>query len=126
VYFTTDRELARAYAQSLTVLSRGHGSLYRVEPIGTTVRVPDYFDPAPAISFCSRCARLVGVEEDPVSPMTREEVGDAFGRYQFWAGPEPYCDPDGTVRPGPSLRAEGWTFEAFAFLPKWTWREDLW
>jgi len=125
VYFTTDRDLARAYAQSLKV-DGGNGALFRVVPHGVPVRDPDYLDPAPAISFMARRANIVAVEEQEVTSMAEEEIGRAFGRYQFWAPNEPYCRPDGTVRPGPSLRAEGWTPDSFALLPKWTRRENLW
>lgn len=127
VYFTTDELLARAYAQTLRVAESGtSGTLYRIEPLGTVERDPDYGDPSPAISFMADRARIVEVIEENVTSLSTEQVGEAFGRFQFWPGPEPYCAPDGTVRPGSGLRDEGWTFEAFALLPRWTPFGDLW
>ncbi|MDO5619747.1 hypothetical protein [Kocuria sp.] len=125
VYFTTDELLARAYAQTLRV-GGGPGTLYRVEPIGPVERDPDYRAPCPAISFMADRARIVKVVEENVTSLSAEQVGEAFGRFQFWPGPEPYCAPDGTVRPSPSLRDEGWTYEVFALLPRWTPLKDLW
>jgi len=124
VYFTTDRELARAYAQSLKVLGVGTGSLYRVEPLGAVVRDPDYPDPAPAISFGAPRARVTLVEQRSVTGMTETEIGRAFARYQYWAPNDPLCDADGTTRPG-GYTAEGWTAEAFALLPPWTRHEKI-
>lgn len=126
VYFTTDELLARAYAQTLRVAGRGTGSLYRVEPLSAVERDPDYSEPSPAISFMADRARIVAVIEENLTSLSTEQVGEAFGRFQFWPGPEPYCAPDGTVRPGPGLRDEGWTYEAFALLPRWTPFDDLW
>lgn len=126
VYFTTDELLARAYAQTLRAAGRGTGTLYKVEPLGEVERDPDYGEPSPAISFMADRARIVAVVEENVTSLTSEQVGEAFGRFQFWPGPEPYCAPDGTVRPGPGLRDEGWTYGAFALLPRWTLFEELW
>lgn len=126
VYFTTDELLGRAYAQTLRVAGGGRGTLYKVEPVGRVERDPDYSDPSPAISFMVDRARIVEVVEENVTSLSTEQVGEAFGRFQFWPGPEPYCAPDGTIRPGPGLRDEGWTYEAFALLPRWTSFDDLW
>ncbi|WP_439690448.1 hypothetical protein ACRQ4C_05805 [Curtobacterium sp. SP.BCp] len=129
VFFTSDQDLAYAYAQTLrhlTPTGPRSGALYEVVPLGPVAIDPDYAGLTPAFSFTTPRARITKVVADPATAMTPAEIGRAFGQYQYWAPGEPFLEADGTPRPGPSLRAEGWTPEAFALLPKWVQQDHLW
>jgi hypothetical protein len=129
VFFTTDRDLAYAYAQTLRHLTPAGprpGALYEVVPLGPVAIDPDYAGLTPAVSFTTPRARITAVVADPATALTQAQIGRAFGQYQYWVPGEPFLEADGTPRPGPSLRSEGWTPEAFALLPRWVRRDHLW
>jgi hypothetical protein len=106
VYFTTDRELARAFA--CTVSS---GALYRVQPLGS-VEVDDDFA---GVSWKAPGARIVAVEEEPVTLTAAERV-QRFAPYMFWPNGEPIYDKDGRFLVSSQLRADGLTQQ---------WADDL-
>ncbi|MET0887792.1 MAG: NAD(+)--rifampin ADP-ribosyltransferase [Mycetocola sp.] len=78
VYFTTDRQLARAYA-SLMTEGLGHGALYRVAPVGDTEADPDF----PAAGFQARSAFILEVEECDTL-LSPSEAGRARQPYTTW------------------------------------------
>jgi hypothetical protein len=83
VYFTTDRELARAWCV------RSNGALLRVEPVGTVEADPDF----PGTSFSAEQAVVLGVQECPVK-MRHLEARKAFAAYD----PDSF-DELGYIRP---------------------------
>ncbi len=84
VYFTTDRELARAWC------ARSKGALLRVDPVGPVEPDPDH----PPTSFSASQAVVVDVIEHPVT-MSVLAVRKAFAAYQ----PPGSYDEKGFIRP---------------------------
>ncbi|WP_131812533.1 hypothetical protein [Mycolicibacterium fortuitum] len=101
VYFTTDRELARAWCV------RSKGALLRVEPVGPIEPDPDF----PGTSFSAAQAVVIDVAEQPVT-MSQLSARKAFAAYQ----PESF-DEKGFIRPAQRLAdifaAAGRTSAAF-------------
>ena len=87
VYFTTDRELARAWCV------RSNGALLRVEPAGPIEPDPDF----PGISFSAAQAVVVDVVEHPVT-MSQLAARKAFAAYQADS-----FDEKGFIRPAQRL-----------------------
>lgn len=87
VYFTTDRELARAWC------TRSHGALLRVAPEGPVDADPDF----PGTSFSAKQAVVVEVAEAHVS-MRHLEARRAFAAYD----PTSF-DENGYIRPAERL-----------------------
>lgn len=67
VYLTTDRELAKAYANSWTLMpfkgNGSHGALYVARPVGLLENDPDL----PGISFQCAAAEIISVYDPAVS-----------------------------------------------------------
>lgn len=116
VYFTTDRELARAFC--CTLAGGVRGTLYRVEPIGPVVPDPD-FD-GHDVSFSARGAVIVDVDEVDVT-LTPTERAARFGLYMAWPSREPMYDATGRFLLSAEQRARGVTQEwADSRFARWT------
>jgi hypothetical protein len=105
VYFTTDRELARAFCCTIPGV---RGTLYRVDPIGPIAPDPD-FD-RHDVSWSAGGAVIVDVEEVGVT-LTPTERAARFGRYMAWPSREPMYDADGRFLVSSEQRAAGLTQE---------------
>jgi hypothetical protein len=118
VYFTTDREMARAFGWLYQVDGTPSGALYRVEPIGTIEPDPDYS--RHDVSWCAPGARIVAVEEECVD---LDEYGatERIGPYWTWKGGGSMYDVNGRFLPSPRMLALGITADWLAarFRP-WT------
>ncbi|MFB2598740.1 hypothetical protein ACEXQE_13180 [Herbiconiux sp. P17] len=118
VYFTTDLDLARAFANSF---GSSQGWVYRVRPIGPVEIDTDF---PGGISFRAPLAEITRVENDRVS-MTLEEQTRIFGPIQIWHGGGRYFDEKGIVQPSIPMERAGWTPAALELLPAWTPLERL-
>ena len=121
VYFTTDRELARAYAWRSALRPEATGSLYRVIPVGIPEIDPDYAHHAEAnLSFQCAAIVIVAVEEAPVV-MTQTEATAAAGRYMTWDDGRPMYDSDGYFIPSTETLRNGLTHaDARRLWAPWT------
>lgn len=99
VYFASERDFARSFASqteitmpSGTVISRG--TLYRVEPVGPVDEDPDFA--GRGVSWCSRRATVVDVEEVDVRMRSRDATR-AVGQYSEWDDGRPMYQDDGRL-----------------------------
>ncbi|MDQ1717323.1 MAG: hypothetical protein QOF92_933 [Pseudonocardiales bacterium] len=85
VYFTSDRELARAWA----VVGCGGGTLYRVRPVPpSSLEVdPDY----PDGGFSARRAEVLDVVETTIA-MSDDQAHHIASRHQTWSDLSPMYD----------------------------------
>ena len=114
VYFTTDRELARAWAMHLEI--EGGGSLYRVRPAqpSSLEPDPDYL----GVGFSARRAVVLEVVEDLVV-MDDEEARRITGQYYVWEDGSPIYDLDGYMLPPPAARDAGAPAAAYRHFGRW-------
>ncbi|MBN3458385.1 hypothetical protein JNN96_30555 [Mycobacterium sp. DSM 3803] len=116
VYFTTDREFARAWAVNPLLLAEGGGALYRVQPTpAMSIAVdPDY----EVAGRSARRARVLEVVEDLVA-MSEDEAQRAIKRYATWTDGGPMFDDDGYMIPSLLMAAHGATPSMLRNLGKW-------
>lgn len=123
VYFTSDRNFARAYASRhqtgdrTTGVVYERGSLYRVEPIGAVEEDQDFS--GRGVSWCAPKARVVAVEEKDVYLELVAATG-YVGPYMAWDDGSPIYNATGDYLPSPVLRRAGSTEEDFkGRYPAW-------
>lgn len=110
VHVTVDRKLATAFAAEWRPTDRlhdaGHGSLYRVIPIGDLENDPD-FSYQIGVSYTCKMAVVEAVVETEVV----ETLDLALHRvsFSYWEPGAPLYDPEGYVLPNPLLREHGIT-----------------
>jgi len=116
VYFTTDRELARAWAAT-HFEDEGGGSLYRVRPVPPSSLEPDPdYEP---VGYSARRAEVLEVVEDLVA-MDSDAAEAAIGRYATW---DDYVSPmydarcSGTSADGSRFRRAAWS--PFTTAARW-------
>lgn len=103
VYFSSDREFARAFAGRIQIrdTSTGmvyqQGALYRVEPVGEVEPDPDFKN---GQSWCAPSARIVAVE-DPSVLLDMYEANSRLGRHLAWADGSAVYTRDGRYLPSP-------------------------
>jgi len=102
VYFTVDRQMARGHAAAAGI-REGSGSLYRVQPDGEVEHDPDF---PPGISWCSRSALILAVDELEVT-MTDQQIGQALCRYNTWDDGSRMYDDAGRIQLSPQMRDLG-------------------
>lgn len=129
VYFTTDRQFARAHAHRYELITAagkrvGRGSLYRVRPIGRVEEDPDY--EGSGVSWCAPSGIVLEVEEPKVS-MRAVDAERAIGQYCTWDDGRPMYLDDGRLAVTWQLEARGVTQERLdRFIPRWThWQKAL-
>lgn len=127
VYFSTDREFARAYAfQTEIEMPSGalftRGTLYRVEPVGRVDEDPDYT--GHRVSWCSRSAIVCDVEEVDVRMRVRDAVR-AIGPYMEWDDGRPVYHSDGRLSLSWQMKQLGLTQQQLDTIVRpWT-RHDI-
>ncbi|WP_071288237.1 hypothetical protein [Mycolicibacterium llatzerense] len=116
VYFTTDRDLARAWAAT-HFEAEGGGSLYRVRPLPpSSLETDTDYEP---VGFSARRAEVLEVVEDLVA-MGADAADAAIGRYATWEDYiSPMYDADGYMLPPPAARALGAPAEMFRHFGRW-------
>jgi GNAT superfamily N-acetyltransferase len=123
VYFSSDREFARAYASKFHRIDRKtgvvfeRGTLYRVEPIGSVEDDPDFA--GRNVSWCAPRARVVAIEATEVfqEPAVANE---RIGPHMTWDDGSPLYSADGDYLPSPILRARGLTAgDFYGQYPAW-------
>ncbi|WIE70366.1 hypothetical protein [Curtobacterium sp. MCLR17_054] len=123
VYFTSDRNFARAYASRHQVVDQTtgivyeRGSLYRVEPIGAVEEDQDFS--GTGVSWSAPKARIVAVEATDVH-LDLTAATQHVGPYMTWDDGTPIYAPDGSYQPSPILRRAGKTANDFkGRYPAW-------
>lgn len=110
VYFSSDRDFARAYAAKFqrtdqdTGVVFERGSLYRVEPVGNVEDDPDYA--GRDVSWCAPKARIVAVEATDVF-MEPSLANQHIGPHMTWDDGSPMYSRAGDYLPSPLLRRRG-------------------
>ncbi|MBT1611879.1 GNAT family N-acetyltransferase [Curtobacterium poinsettiae] len=119
VYFSTDRDFARAYAGNYSEADEEtgakllHGTLYRVEPEGPVEVDPDF---PHQVSYSATRARVVDVVEEDVF-MTPYDALAVIGRHKTWVNGSPMYSPEGEYLPHPEMRA--FSSEYIGPYPPW-------
>lgn len=113
VYYTTDREFARAWA---SIGIGGGGSLYRVRPVFPDSCAPD--TDYPRISFSTRELEVLAVEETNIV-MTRQERRSRVMKYHTLSDGSLQYDADGYFQPPPEHRKFGKTAAQYRHVPRW-------
>jgi hypothetical protein len=121
VYFTTDLDLARAFAHSLDLPS-GTGSVYEVRPDQPIEPDPDYGGSTDV--YMARRAVVARVVQHKVQ-MTGAQETQVFASRQMWDGNRPYMDANGIVQPSEQMQNAGWNAVLLKMLPPWTAFDDL-
>lgn len=111
VYFSNDRDFARAYAFQLELETPGgqlvnRGTLYRVEPIGDVDEDEDYR--GTGISWAARSAIIVDVEEIDVRMRERDAVR-IIGEHCTWDDGRPMYLDDGRLNITRQMEDHGFT-----------------
>lgn len=120
VYFSSSRELARAFAGRIQTLDPEtgviveHGALYDVEPIGDIEEDPDF----ERVSWCAPRARVISVEESDVR-LTPYEITRRTGPHTSWRDGSPVYTPEGHYIPSPEQKAAP-LHPVFSLLHRWT------
>lgn len=112
VYYTTDREVARAWASRIG----GGGSLYRVIPVFPNSCAPD--TDYPTVAFSTPELEVVAVEETNVR-LSREDRRSRVMKYHTWDDGSPQYDADGYFQPPPQHREFGKTAAQYRHIPRW-------
>lgn len=114
VYYTNDRELARAWAAGAT---RGNGSLYRVRPVFPNKCRPD--SDYPDVAFSTPELEVLAVEEVDLT-MSSEEQRSRVLKHHTWTDGSPQYDEDGYFQPPPEHRVFGMTAADYReIVPRW-------
>lgn len=121
VFFTTDRDMAYDYAREVERKMPGAtGSVYRVAPAGTPNPDPDYHYGFPGLSWRSRRAQILAV--DQVGVRLSDPIGSGH-LYQTWDdGSRMYTD-SGHAEPTIQAKALGFTSADLVHLgvhPHWS------
>lgn len=121
VYFTIDRNLARAWAVLVPPVGGGPGALYRVRPVppASLQEDPDY----QGVGFSARRAEILEVAE-PIVRMSPDDAYLACRKYRRWDDGSPQYDQDGYFLPPPQHRRLGKSAEDYRCLGKWFDRTD--
>ena len=115
VYFTTDRELARAFAAMVRV-GAGHSALYRVQPLDEMEVDPDF----PSVGFQAKQALILEVAETDVT-LSREEQLKRQQPYLTWADGRLIWNAEGRLQLCPKWAAVGLTqLDVDAMFRPWT------
>jgi hypothetical protein len=118
VYFTIDRELARAFAAILTP-TFGHSALYRVQPIGELDVDPDF----PTVGFRAKHALVLELAESDVSLSNSDRLR-RLQPYATWADGRPMHDAQGRLQLCREYEAVGLTQRDLdAMIEPWTEQE---
>jgi hypothetical protein len=112
VYFSSDRELARAWA----VVGCSGGTLYRVRPVPpSSLEIdPDY----PDGGFSARRAEVLEVVETTIA-MSEDQANRIVGRHQTWSDLSPMYDEDSYLLPPPEHRSVGKTPADHRHFGRW-------
>lgn len=128
VYFSSERQFARAYAyRNEILLPNGtrirRGALYRVRPLGPVEEDPDFA--GAGVSWCAPSAIVLAVETTKVS-MPAAAAVEAIGRYSTWDDGRPMYLEDGRLQVTWQLEARGVTQQRLdQLIPRrWTPWED--
>ncbi|WP_162802117.1 GNAT family N-acetyltransferase [Ornithinimicrobium murale] len=98
VYFSSNRDFAKAFASRLTIrdtttgIAFQRGALYRVEPLGDVEVDPDFRDHR--ISWCAPRARIIAVE-DPNVMVDTYTATEWLGPYMSWSDRSPVYSTTG-------------------------------
>jgi len=117
VYFSSDRNVARAFAAMYQTADREsgivyeRGTLYRVEPEGGIEEDEDFA--GKNVSWCAPKARIVEVEETQVY-MEYPAATRYIGPLMTWDDGTPIYSRTGAYLPSPTLRAAGYSAASFA------------
>lgn len=108
VYFSSDREFARAFAalnvthDPVTGVVVQTGTLYEVEPLGPVEHDPDFANGG--VSWCAPTARVLAIEEPDVL-LDPYAVTETIGPYMAWSDGSPIYTRAGQILPSPEQKA---------------------
>jgi len=117
VYFTSDLEVARAFASlhavrdDRTGVIVERGAVYEVAPSGPITEDEDFT--GTGLSWCSPGARVLRTVE-PAVHLDRYEGVARIGRTLTWDDNSPMYGPDGAFLPSRAMRARGYTEKSMA------------
>lgn len=128
VYFSSERQFARAYGyRNEILLPNGtrirRGALYLVQPVGRLEEDPDF--EGAGVSWCAPSAIVLAVETAKVS-MPAAAAVEAIGKYSTWDDGRPMYLEDGRLQVTWQMEARGVTQQRLdQLIPRrWTHWED--
>ena len=117
VYVTTDMKFARSFAAKWVSITNfaefGHGTLYRVRPIGGLEIDPD-FDQTDGLSYTCQIAVVEEIVETEVAATFDLELYQMS--FSTWEPGAPLYDKDGYMLPHPLLLKHGITAKSLRVL----------
>lgn len=114
VYYTSDREFARAWAAYR--YRDGDGALYRVRPVFPESCRPD--PDCPRAGFATAELEVIAVEETDIR-MPKEDMQRGVYKYSAWDDGSPQYDEGGYLLPSPQHRQFGVTASDYRAIPRW-------
>lgn len=123
VYFSSQREFARAFANNTRMADEQtgvvfqRGALYRVEPLGDIDADPDFLDSG--VSWCASQARIIAVE-DPNVMMDAYTSTQSIGPYMTWTDGSPVYSATGEYLLSPEQAQSGQNQSKLSAILPWT------